>query len=98
MASFLNGSATMTCLAIAVFFLRFWRESHDGLFAWLASGFLVFAINYGALGAFPAANEQQPYLIALRVAGFMAVIIGVVLKERGPLSRTSRRPLRLLSK
>jgi hypothetical protein len=96
MASFLNGGATMACLAIALFFLRFWCESRDRLFVWLASGFLAFAINYGVLGAVPSADERQAYLIALRLVGFVAVIVGVVLKNRAPGRSSDRRALRLL--
>ena len=48
MASFLNGAAAMACLAIGMYFARFWRESGDRLFLCLAAAFWIFAVNYAA--------------------------------------------------
>jgi hypothetical protein len=80
--SFLYGAVTMACLAVGVFFFRFWRESDDRLFRWLGGAFLVFAVNYGALGLLPLADERRAYAFALRLMGFVAILVGVVLKDR----------------
>ena len=82
MASFLNGAVAMACLGIGVFFVRFWRESADRLFLCLAAGFAVFAINYAVLGVLPLADERRAYAFALRLAGLIAILIGVALKDR----------------
>lgn len=82
MASFLDGAVAMACLAISVFFLRFWRQSEERLFLCLASGFGVFAINYAALGLLPLADEHLAYAFALRLVGFVAILVGVAMKER----------------
>ena len=82
MASFLDGAVSMACLAIGTYFARFWRESGDRLFLCLSAGFLIFAINYAVLGLLPLADERRAYAFVLRLVGFVAILIGVWLKER----------------
>jgi Family of unknown function (DUF5985) len=81
-ASFLNGVAAMACLAVATFFVRFWHESEDRVFACLAAAFSIFAVNYGALGLLPFADERRAYAFALRLIGFVAILIAVTAKSR----------------
>jgi hypothetical protein len=81
MAGFLNGAVAMACLAIGVFFARFWRESNDRLFLCVAVGFGAFAVNYAALGIVPFAHNQRVYAFVLRLVGFVAILIGVLLKN-----------------
>lgn len=81
-ASFLNGVAAMACLAVAAFFVRFWRESADRVFACLAAAFVIFAINYGLLGLLPYADDRRTYAFALRLIGFVAILVGVMVKGR----------------
>jgi uncharacterized protein (TIGR04206 family) len=81
-ASFLNGATAMACLAIAAFFSRFWRESEDRLFLCLGIAFAVFAINYAVLGVLPFLDERRSYAFVLRLAGFVAMLLGLALKDR----------------
>ena len=81
-ASFLNGVAAMGCVAAATFFVRFWRESDDRLFACLAVSFWIFAVNYALLGLLPFADDRRAYAFALRIIGFVAILIGIMAKSR----------------
>jgi hypothetical protein len=82
MVTFFDGAAAMACLAVGAFFIRFWRESEDRLFLSLALAFWIFAINYAVLGLLPLADEGRAYAFVLRLVGFMAILVGVVLKDR----------------
>jgi hypothetical protein len=82
MASFFDGAAVMACLAVGLFFVRFWRESGDRLFVCLAAAFGIFAINYTILGTLPLADERRPYAFALRLIGFVAILVGILVKDR----------------
>ena len=82
MVSFLNGAAAMACLAIGGHFARFWRESRDRLFLCLAAAFWIFTINYTVLGVLPLADERRAYAYVLRLVGFVAILIGILLKDR----------------
>jgi uncharacterized protein (TIGR04206 family) len=81
-ASFLNGVAAMACVAVATFFVRFWRESDDRLFACLAVAFWIFAVNYALLGLLPFADDRRAYAFALRLIGFAAILVGIIAKTR----------------
>ena len=82
MSTFLDGAVAMACLAIGTYFARFWRESGDRLFWCLAAACWIFAANYVALGVLPLADERRAYIFALRLVGFVAILIGVILKDQ----------------
>ena len=58
------------------FFMRFWRESHDRLFACFALAFLLMAVDRGLLGG---EDALWPYLI--RLASYAIIILGIVDKN-----------------
>lgn len=82
MASFLNGAAMMACAASAHILPVSGGESGDRLFSCLAAAFWIFAINYAALGILTLADERRAYAFALRLVGFVAILIGILLKDR----------------
>lgn len=82
MSGVLNGATAMACLAIAGFFGRFWRESRDRLFLCLSAAFMTFAGNYAVLGSLAVADERRAYAFVLRLVGFVAILIGILLKDR----------------
>jgi uncharacterized protein (TIGR04206 family) len=82
MVAWLNGAAAMACLAVGTFFLRFYRESDDRLFAFLTTGFWIFAVNYSVLALLPLADERRTYAFVLRLCGFVAILLGVLAKNR----------------
>jgi hypothetical protein len=55
MEQFVMGAITMASVAIALFFLRFWRETGDRLFAIFALAFLLLGITRAGLAASQAA-------------------------------------------
>lgn len=82
MASFLDGAAAMSCVAIGTYFARFWNQSGDRLFWCLAAAFWIFALNYVVVGLLPPVDERLAYAFALRLLGFVAILVGVLLKDR----------------
>lgn len=90
MVAFLNGATAMACIAIGVFFYRYWRESADRLFLCLSAAFGVFAINYAMLGILPLADERRVYAFVLRLVGFGAILLGLALKDRELADHTTR--------
>ncbi len=82
MISFLHGVATMGCLAIGVFFWKFWRESADRLFQFFALAFWILAVDYGILGVVSFATETRVYVFALRLLAFGLILYGIVDKNR----------------
>jgi len=91
MVGVLNGGTAMACLAIGIYFLRFWRESRDRLFVCLAAAFGTFALNYAVLGVLSVSDERRALAFVLRLAGFVAILVGLLLKDR-ELSEHLRQP------
>jgi len=81
MNSFMLGAIVMCCAAIGVFFLRFWRRTHDRLFIILATAFWLLGVNWLAL-AITEQDELQTALYVVRFVAFLLIIVGIVDKNR----------------
>ena len=82
MNQFLLGCLTTVCLTIAVFFLKFFRESKDRLFAYFAAAFAVLAVDWFAQAFLIPRHERQHFLFLIRLVAFLLIIAGVVDKNR----------------
>lgn len=81
MSEFLQGATFLGSLAVALCFLRFWRQSREPLFLVFAAAFAVFAVNRIALAVLDDADESQRlWVYASRAAAF-AMIAGAVLQQ-----------------
>lgn len=75
--------ATLVCdLAIAVFFYRYWKDRHDGLFAFFASAFLLMAISTLVVIIIGGRGDYAPFAYGLRLAAFLSIIVGIINKNR----------------
>lgn len=82
---FINGLITAGFLMAALFFLRFWRRTRDGLFAAFAGAFLLLAVAQPLpmLTGIPSESQAPIYLI--RLAAFLLIIWAILRKNlRGP--------------
>ena len=78
---FLNGAIAMCCGIVGLYFLRFWRKSHDRLFILFAIAFWVLGVNRVAL-TFISPNETRTYLYVVRLVAFLIILIAVIDKNR----------------
>jgi len=79
---FLSGAITMGFLLCALFFLRFWKRTNDGLF-------LTFAIAFSLLGGAQAllalgavSQEERSWLFVPRLIAFSLIAFAIVRKNR----------------
>jgi hypothetical protein len=63
-----------------VFFLRFWRDTRDRLFALFALAFFVLAVNRVAAVVLPATHHDSVYWV--RFAAFAVILLAIVDKNR----------------
>lgn len=75
--AFLSGALTLAFLIAALFFLRFWRRTGDGLFAAFAAAFVLLGLNQALLVLSNVPVEERSWLYLLRLAAF-AVILGAI--------------------
>jgi L-asparagine transporter-like permease len=78
---FLWGAVAMSNVVAGLFFLRFWRQTRDRLFAALGAAFLVLALNYLGLAAFQPGPEDRHLVYLVRLAAFAIIIVGIVDKN-----------------
>ena len=84
MTDFVLGGSAVASLAIALFFLRFWRDTGDRLFAAFAGAFFVFGVNRLILSITSEDADGRIYAYVLRFLAFMLVVWGIVDKNRSP--------------
>ena len=80
--SLLLGAAAMASLLAALFFLKFWRQTRDGLFLLFAIAFGVDAAMRLLLGLSHITAEQEPFFYMARLATFGLIIVAIVQKNR----------------
>jgi uncharacterized membrane protein HdeD (DUF308 family) len=76
--AYLEGATTLGSFAVALFFLRYWRDTSDRLFAVFAAAFALFGINRVALQVLDESSEARTWAYALRALTFLMIIAAVV--------------------
>jgi hypothetical protein len=79
--TFLAGASAMASAAIALFFLRFWRESGDRLFLIFAVAFAVFALNHVLLSALGDDSDARTIVYLARAVAFGLIAAAIVDKN-----------------
>ena len=74
----------MGCLALSVFFLRFWQRSRDRLFAMFALAFIVLAVHYVMLAAYGSLMETAIVIYGVRAVAFSLILLAILDKNRAP--------------
>ena len=94
MSGFLEGATMLASFAVAVFFLRYWRDTRDRLFGVFAAAFALFGATRIALFALDADSEARTWAYALRALTFLMIIGAIVDKNVRPASQPSEAPAR----
>lgn len=81
MSEFLQGATMLASFAVALFFLRYWRETTDRLFAVFAAAFLLFGASRIALLAAGEHEEARLGVYLLRTAAFAAIALAILDKN-----------------
>jgi hypothetical protein len=84
MRIFMWGVLAMASLIAALFFLRFWRESRERLFAFFALAFALLGANWIGLAIInhPTDEVRQEYGYIVRLVAFVILLIGIFDKNR----------------
>lgn len=82
MRNFLLGACMLASAASAVFFLRFWRRTHDRLFLIFALAFFVLSANRVAQAFVPAGTEARTLIYCVRLAAFVLILVAIFDKNR----------------
>ena len=81
------GAVAMASSITALFFLRFWRQTHDTLFLLFALAFAVDAVTRLAQGLGSVSNEHEPLVYTARLVTFALILVAIINKNRGGSQR-----------
>lgn len=79
---FLAGAVTFGFALAALFFLRFWRRTQDGLFLSFAAAFLLLAVGQGLLALARIPVEERSWVYLFRLAAFALILTAILAKNR----------------
>jgi hypothetical protein len=79
---FLSGAICLGFLIAALFFLRFWRRTHDSLFASFAIAFALLGIGQAIQALASITEEERSYIFVIRLVAFTLILIGIFRKNR----------------
>ncbi|MGA8730331.1 MAG: DUF5985 family protein [Terracidiphilus sp.] len=80
---FLLGVIATSSLIAGMFFLKFWRRTHDVLFLAFGSAFLIEAFNRVTLLFVAHPNEASPWFYMVRLFAFLLILAGILKKNYG---------------
>lgn len=83
MNPFLWGATSMACCAIGLVFLRSWRITGDRFFAAFGAAFWILSAHWIALALVGAVDETRHVFYAVRLVGFLLVLVAIIDKNRG---------------
>jgi len=89
MSTFLQGATMLASFAVAVFFLRYWRQTGDRLFGVFSLAFSLFGVNRIVLAALDTDSEARTWVYLLRALMFVAILAAIVdknLQQREPMA------------
>lgn len=78
----ISGALIMGYLTAAAFFLRFWKETSDRLFAFFSAAFLILALQRLILALTVDLPGNTVWLYGLRVVAFLVILAAIADKNR----------------
>jgi len=82
MEDFIVGATAMACWTAMLFFLRFWRDTGDRLFAMFSGSFFLLGVTRIGLTLSRDPEESQTYWYWVRLAAYVLILIAIVDKNR----------------
>jgi hypothetical protein len=80
----ISGALFASAMVVTLFFLRFYLETRERLFAFFAVSFAALGIDWLLVAVFNPAQEEAPYYYLLRLVAFLVLIVGIYDKNRDP--------------
>ncbi|CAN5189778.1 hypothetical protein BH24GEM2_BH24GEM2_16800 [soil metagenome] len=82
MIQLMSGAIVTGYLVTGLFFLRYWRQSGDRLFAIFAAAFWLLAVQRLALALTTQYFEDVTWLYGVRLVAFVLILLAIIDKNR----------------
>jgi hypothetical protein len=79
---FLSGAITLGFFVAGLFFLRFWKKTHDKLFLAFAWAFWLLGLGQALLAFTNIPVEERSFLYLIRLAAFVLILVAIWRKNR----------------
>src|SRR5690242_7973474 len=79
--AFLLGVIATSSLTAGVFFLKFWRRTHDSLFLSFSIAFIIEGLNRVATLLTEHPNEGSPWTYVVRLFAFVIILAAILRKN-----------------
>jgi hypothetical protein len=86
------GALAMGFGVAGLFFLRFWRDTRDRLFAFFAVAFFVLSANRVGTALYPALVDRGDHLYWVRFFAFLVILLAIIDKNRSRRRPPSKPP------
>lgn len=80
--SFVSGMVAAGFLVSGLFFLRFWRRTHDGLFIAFALAFWLLGLGQTLVALTDIPVEERSWIYLIRLAAFLLILLAIFRKNR----------------
>ena len=80
---FLSGAVAMGFFVCGLFFINFWRRTHDGLFLAFALAFALLGSGQTILSLANIPTEERGPVYLIRLAAFALILFAILRKNRG---------------
>jgi len=79
---FLSGAVALGFFVCGLFFLRFWRRTHDQLFLAFALAFALLGTGQSILALANIPTEERGSIYLIRLTAFALILIAIFRKNR----------------
>ncbi len=79
---FVSGVLAGSYAIAALFFLKFWRQTRDSLFAYFSAAFALLVVQRVALSVVVGARVDPGVYYLVRLAAFVLILVAIVSKNR----------------
>jgi hypothetical protein len=77
----LLGAIAMANFTVSLFFIRFWKKTHDRFFLFFAVSFFIEGAGRVML-VLTQSTEQEPLIYIMRLCAFLVIIYAILDKNR----------------
>lgn len=82
LTDFISGAVTFGFVLAGLYFLRFWRRTHDALFLTFAVAFVLLGLGQAIQVLANVDEEERHFLFLFRLAAFGLILLAIVRKNR----------------
>ena len=74
---FLSGAIVFGSVVAGLFFLKFWRKTHDELFIAFTLAFWLLGLAQALLAFSSVSVEERSWIYLLRLSAFVAILVAI---------------------